>query len=178
MMRCQPGEATKQDYSHAKQHKQQVLDRAQRSHNEQITSKLCNPATSSGEGWWTIKQLTRGGGSTNSRILNDGTVQHISAKDKAEAFPSIFSQKYQVDDLSRPPSVVPSITNISFQPIRFTPRDIKKWLEKLVTTKAKGPDNIPAIVLKTCAPEFATPRAKLFQYSYDTGTYLTMWKIA
>eukprot|EP00061_Rhincodon_typus_P000198 g10879.t1 len=41
-----------------------------------------------------------------------------------------------------------------------------------------GPDNIPAIVLKTCAPELAAPQAKLFQYSYNTGIYLIMWKIA
>ena len=40
-----------------------------------------------------------------------------------------------------------------------------------------GPDNIPAIVLKTCAPELAAPLAKLFQYSY-TGIYQAMWKIS
>eukprot|EP00061_Rhincodon_typus_P006216 g26614.t1 len=41
-----------------------------------------------------------------------------------------------------------------------------------------GPDNIRAIVLKTCVPELAAPLAKLFQYSYSTGIYPTMWKIA
>eukprot|EP00061_Rhincodon_typus_P012889 g38920.t1 len=43
-MRCQPspfGEATKQDYLHARRHKQQVIDRAKQSHNQQIRSKLC-----------------------------------------------------------------------------------------------------------------------------------------
>eukprot|EP00061_Rhincodon_typus_P017165 g45739.t1 len=40
-----------------------------------------------------------------------------------------------------------------------------------------GPDNIPGIVLKTCAPKLAAPLAKLFQYSYNTGIYLIMWKI-
>eukprot|EP00061_Rhincodon_typus_P002304 g17142.t1 len=29
----------------------------------------------------------------------------------------------------------------------------------------------------TCAPELAAPLAKLFQYSYNAGIYLTMWKI-
>eukprot|EP00061_Rhincodon_typus_P011131 g35927.t1 len=41
-----------------------------------------------------------------------------------------------------------------------------------------GPDNIPAKVLKNWAPELAAPLAKLFQYSYNTGIYPTMWKIA
>eukprot|EP00061_Rhincodon_typus_P007946 g30126.t1 len=31
---------------------------------------------------------------------------------------------------------------------------------------------------KTCAPELAALLAKLFQYSYNTGIYPTMWKIA
>eukprot|EP00061_Rhincodon_typus_P004708 g23247.t1 len=44
--------------------------------------------------------------------------------------------------------------------------------------QATDPDNIPAIVLKACAPEHAAPLAKLFQYSYNTGIYLAMGKIA
>eukprot|EP00061_Rhincodon_typus_P010411 g34675.t1 len=81
-MRCQPGEVTKQNYLHAKGHKQQVIDKAKNSHSQLIKSKLCSPATSSREWWWTIKQLIGGGGSTNIPILNDGRAQHITAKDK------------------------------------------------------------------------------------------------
>eukprot|EP00061_Rhincodon_typus_P000376 g11502.t1 len=51
-------------------------------------------------------------------------------------------------------------------------------LETLDTAKAMGPDNTPATILKTCAPELATALAKLFQYSYNTGIYPTMWKSA
>eukprot|EP00061_Rhincodon_typus_P007533 g29308.t1 len=58
--------------------------------------------------------------------------------------------------------VVPSITNTSLQPIRFTPCDIKKQLVSLGTATAMGPDNIPAIVMKTCAPEVVNRLAKLF----------------
>ncbi|XP_067881745.1 uncharacterized protein [Heterodontus francisci] len=38
-----------------------------------------------------------------------------------------------------------------------------------------NPDNIPAVVLKTCTTELAAP-AKLFQYGYSTGIYRTKWK--
>eukprot|EP00061_Rhincodon_typus_P016009 g43997.t1 len=55
---------------------------------------------------------------------------------------------------------------------------IKKRLETLDTAKTTGPDTIPAIILKTCAPECAAPLAKLFQYSYNAGIYLAMWKIS
>eukprot|EP00061_Rhincodon_typus_P000757 g12664.t1 len=101
-------------------------------------------------------------------ILNDGRAQHISAKGKAEVFAAIFSQKCRVDDPSWPPPMVPSITDTSLQPIRFTPHDIKKQLETLDTGKATSSDNILATVLKTCAPEPAAPLVKLFQYSYNT----------
>eukprot|EP00061_Rhincodon_typus_P002846 g18636.t1 len=125
-----------------------------------------------------LQQITGGGGSTNISILNNGRAQHVSAKDKTEAFAAIFSQKCRVDNPSQNSPVVASITDISLQPIQLTLCNIKKWLETLDTAKATGPDNIPAIVLKTCAPELATPLAKLFQYSYNTGINLTMWKIA
>eukprot|EP00061_Rhincodon_typus_P011501 g36557.t1 len=79
---------------------------------------------------------------------------------------------------SQPSPVVPSITITSLRPYRVTPCDIKKRLEALDIAKATGPDNIPAIVLKTCVPELAAFLAKLFQYSYNTGIYATTWKIA
>eukprot|EP00061_Rhincodon_typus_P004567 g22894.t1 len=50
--------------------------------------------------------------------------------------------------------------------------------ETLDTAETTGPDNILATVLKTCALKLAAPLAKLFQYSYNTGIYSTMWKIA
>ncbi|XP_067850316.1 uncharacterized protein [Heptranchias perlo] len=160
-MRCQPGEATTQDYMYAKQWKQHAIDRAKRFHNQRIRSKLCNLATSSREWWWTIKQLTGEGDFVNIPILNNGRVQHVSAKAKAEGFATIFSRKCRVDDPSRPPPKIPTIAEASLQPIRLTPRDIKKRLSALDTAKAMGPDNIPAVVLKTCAPEPTAPLAKL-----------------
>ncbi|XP_067829994.1 uncharacterized protein [Heptranchias perlo] len=158
--------------------KQHPTDRAKRSHKQWIRSKLCSSATSSCEWRWTIKQLTGGGGSVNVSIFNDGRAQHVSAKDKAEAFATIFSQKSQANDPSWPPPDIPTITEASLQPIQITPHDIKKWLSALDTAKSMGPNNIPAVVLKTCAPELAAPLAKLFQYSYNTGIYPTKWKIA
>ena len=35
-------------------------------------------------------------------------------------------------------------------------------------------DAVPAIALKTCAPELAAALAELFQYNYSTGIYLAM----
>ena len=61
-------------------------------------------------------------------------------------------------------------------PIKFSTRKVRQTLLQLDTSKSKGPDGIPAIVLKTCAPELAPILNKLFQLSYTLGTFPTSWK--
>ena len=63
-------------------------------------------------------------------------------------------------------------------PIKFSTRKVHQTLLQLDTSKSKGPDGIPAIVLKTCAPELALILKKLFQLSYTLGTFPTSWKQA
>ena len=46
----------------------------------------------------------------------------------------------------------------------------------LKPTKASGPDEIPARVLKELAHELAPPISKLFQTTYDTGELPDKWK--
>ena len=58
-------------------------------------------------------------------------------------------------------------------PIKFSTRKVRQTLLQLDTSKSKGPDGIPAIVLKTCAPELAPILNKLFQLSYTLGTFPT-----
>ncbi|XP_067885143.1 beta-1,4-galactosyltransferase 1-like [Heterodontus francisci] len=58
----------------------------------------------------------------NIPILNNGRTQHVSAKDQAEAFATIF---IQVDDPPRRPPKILAITYASLQPIRFTLRFLK-----------------------------------------------------
>eukprot|EP00061_Rhincodon_typus_P004722 g23282.t1 len=53
---------------------------------------------------------------------------------------------------------------------------IKKQLKAMDTVKTMGPDNIPTLAQKTCAPELAVPLGKLFQYRYHTGIYLAKSK--
>eukprot|EP00061_Rhincodon_typus_P005870 g25901.t1 len=64
------------------------------------------------------------------------------------------------------------IAHASLQPSQFSPCDIKKG-----TGYRKAYGNVTVIVLKICAADLATPLAKFFQYSYNTGSYLEIWKI-
>ena len=55
---------------------------------------------------------------------------------------------------------------------------VGKVLLQLNTSKCSGPDGIPAIVLKSCAPELAPVLNKLFQLSYNLGIFPSSWKLA
>ena len=63
-------------------------------------------------------------------------------------------------------------------PIKFSSRKVRKTLLQLNTSKPKGSDGIPAIVLKSCAPELAPVLNELFQLSYNLGIFPSSWKLA
>ena len=53
----------------------------------------------------------------------------------------------------------------------FRPQIIKKAIKKLKSNFAAGPDDIPPILIKNCAPELAPILSKLFQLSYESGIF-------
>ena len=62
--------------------------------------------------------------------------------------------------------------------IHVTTRKVRKVLLQLNTSKSSRTDGIPAIVLKSCAPELAHVLKKLFQFSYNLGIFPSSWKLA
>ena len=79
-------------------------------------------------------------------------------------------------------SFIPRTCNFGLPSLRHplsSPHEkFRQTLLQLATSKSKGPDGIPAIFLKTCAPELAPILNKLFQLSYTLGTFSTSWKLA
>ncbi|CAG4959523.1 unnamed protein product [Colias eurytheme] len=106
----------------------------------------------------------------------DGSLAH-SAKDKANVFASLFASNSRLDPTN---SIPPSLTHCgSVMPqITIKQKDVLKILRNLDTTKASGPDGIPAIVLKTCAPELAPILTRLFRLSLKLGVVPKAWKLA
>ena len=96
---------------------------------------------------------------------------------KANLFASIFASNSNLDDQGVQPRHFPP-SKFTMSPIKFSTRKVRQTLLQLDTSKSKGPDGIPAIVLKTCAPQLAPILNKLFQLSYTLGTFPTSWKQA
>ena len=78
--------------------------------------------------------------------------------------------------LRAPTSPLPPSNSLS--PIKFSTQKVRQTLLQLDTSKSKGPDGIPAVVLKTCASGRVPILNKLFQLSYTLGTFPTSWKQA
>ncbi|KAL8615270.1 hypothetical protein ACOMHN_051762 [Nucella lapillus] len=62
--------------------------------------------------------------------------------------------------------------------IHIHPEGVLKLLWDINPNKAPGPDKIPNLVLKKCAPNLAPAMTTLFQYSLDTGDLPSDWRNA
>jgi len=62
--------------------------------------------------------------------------------------------------------------------IEITSARVGKLLKNLKTAKASGPDNIPNIILNTCADELSVGLAVIFQRSLDTWSIPLDWQNA
>ena len=112
-----------------------------------------------------------------SSTKNNSDSSSITPSSKANLFASIFASNSNLDDQGVKPHHFPP-SKFTMSPIKFSTRKVCQTLLQLDTSKSKGPDGIPAIVLKTCAPELAPILNKLFQRSYTLCTFPTSWRQA
>ena len=96
---------------------------------------------------------------------------------KANLFASIFPSNSNLDGDESQPPLYPTST-LTMPPLKFFTRKARKTLLQLNTSISKGPDGIPAIILKICAPELAPDLNKLFQLSYSVSIFSSSWKLA
>ena len=71
-----------------------------------------------------------------------------------------------------------SITDMEISQIEVTVDEVMERLSELDTTKACGPDKIPARLLKECSEKIAPGLCSLFNHSLSTGQIPREWKSA
>ena len=108
---------------------------------------------------------------------NNSDSSSTTPSSKANLFASVFASNSNLDHQGLQPHHFPP-SKFTMSPIKFSTQKVRQTLLQLDTSKSKGPDGIPAIVLKTCAPELAPILNKQFQLSYTLGTFPTSWKQA
>lgn len=107
---------------------------------------------------------------------SDDSLAH-TAKAKADLLAALFAKNSTLDDGGATPPTIPRCES-SMPEIRFTQTAVRRALRSLDVRKSSGPDGIPAVVLKTCAPELSPPLTRLFALSYTTGCVPSSWKTA
>ncbi len=100
-----------------------------------------------------------------------------SAQSKANLFAETFASNSTLNDGGR---IISFLTTDGppLQDIRIQTKSVRRALLNLNINKATGPDEIPARVLKRCAPELAPVFQRLFHLSLTKNTYPLCWKIA
>ena len=99
-------------------------------------------------------------------------------KHKAEIFNKYFSSQctpFQINS-SLPP--FKKLTNNKIENFTITDNEIKLLLQNINTSKATGPDNISAKMLKMCSDPLVAPIKIIFLNILKTGIFPSQWKRA
>ena len=143
-----------------------------------ISNKIVSCQTGSRSFWSLAKSVSQNFcHSSFPPLKNNSGSSSCTPSSKAHLFALTFASNFNVDGKGSQPPFYPSST-ITTPPIKFSTRNVRKALLQLYISKSKGPDGIPAIVLKSCASEFAPVLKKLFQLSYNLGIFPSSWKLA
>ena len=93
-----------------------------------------------------------------------------SASDKAKLFAGNFPEN------SNP--VFASGNSLKLLSISIAPKIVKKVITSLDSSKASGPDCIPAVVLKNCCPGLSCILAEIFNMCLKDSCFPDCWKVS
>ena len=99
-------------------------------------------------------------------------------KHKAEIFNKYFSSQctpFQINSFLPP---FKKLTNNKIENFTITDNEIKLLLQNINTSKATGPDNISAKMLKMCSDPLVAPIKIIFLNILKTGIFPSQWKKA
>ena len=88
-----------------------------------------------------------------------------------------MSRNPNLEDFGISLPVLSSRTNLKLHNTFKTPKLVKKVIMNLDSSKASGPDCIPAVFLKNCEPELSYILAKLFNMCLKEPCFLDCWKV-
>ena len=128
--------------------------------------------------FWSYHRVFLGGRScTNSAISYDGEVATKPAQ-KAELLNKYFCSVFlsAARDVNTEPTNNSLRTDLEISQVQVSVDDVTKHLIGLDTSKACGPDGIPARLLKECGQQIAPSLCGIFNQSLSSGQIPTEWK--
>lgn len=165
-------------YTEARNSCTNIIDEAKNNFVRGMADKVASCPSGSRSFWGMAKSISSN--FCESRfpplINNDGSISS-NPFSKADTFAKTFSSNSTLDDTGHSPLSFPNLPYI-MPDIKISSRLVRQTLQKLDIKKATGPDGVPPIVLRRCAPELAPVLSKLFRLSYTLGSYPSSWKHA
>ena len=176
-MKQHPNSKTTQHYKYIKHQIQRETRQSYWNYLENIICYDENTETSQKQKkLWNYISSTKKDSSGVAPLRSEGVLVD-DTKQKAEIlnkqYHSVFTPE---NDNEQIPQLQDNYT--SMQEIHITINGTQKLLQNLDPTKATGPDEIPARILKQYAPEFAPHLAYIFNISLARGDVPTDWRQA
>lgn len=173
--RTLPSTTSRADYVAARNSCTTIIDRAKEMFVRRKANQLSNAPAGSRSFWSLAKAVSRNFCSSSfPPILDaDGSLKTLPAE-KAEIFAHHFAS-ISSDPPSIPVHSYPQPVSTFNLPL-ITTRSVRRALSDLDTSKPPGPDGIPPILFRNCAPELAPVISKLFRLSLSSGTFPSTWK--
>lgn len=171
-------EALKKNYNLASRSFKRDIARAKSEYISRIGTRL-ERLPSGTRAFWSLAKAIEGNfckPSFPSLHMGNDSLAH-DAKQKANLLGKLFASNSKLDDRGHTPPTIPRCTS-NMPEIRFHQSSVRLALFSLDIHKSSGPDGIPPIVLKTCAPELAPVLTRLFRLSYTSGVVPDSWRTA
>ncbi|KAJ8726701.1 hypothetical protein PYW07_001399 [Mythimna separata] len=149
----------KRAFNHAAKSSKKALRKARFDRITHIGIKL-SAQLSGSRAFWSLAKSVKANfcrPTLPSLVKPDGTLAH-TAREKAGLFASLCAHNSRLDTSSATPPILPHCDS-SMSEVRLRNKEVLRALCHLDVNKASGPDGIPAIVLKACAPKFYQLRA-------------------
>lgn len=121
---------------------------------------------------WKGLKLLSGYRTKNVSVSNENIEDYVNELNTFYARFDVHDFKDECDN------ILLSLNVNEDSPIVISHEDVVKSLKHVKINKARGPDNICARILKSCAEQIAIPLRVLFQASVDKCTVPSLWKVS
>ena len=141
-------------------------------------NSIANQRLGSKDFWRIVNSVLKRNKSSLPSLSTGSDRMATTSAEKAELLCSTFAQNSSSEDDGRALPIFPKRSKSTLNIPSITVKQVRKIIAKLDSSKSSGPDGIPVVVLKECAPELAPVFTKVFNRCLLQGEFPKCWKSA
>lgn len=126
--------------------------------------------------WSFVKSRKHGHGIPLDMVYGDCRANGF--RESANLFAEFFSTVYSNDQCDAAESTPNNPRHLHLPVLEVSARDVSTALATLDASKGAGPDHLPPVFFKHCAPSLTLPVSIIFNKSLSNGVFPDVWKIA